>query len=154
MTKLLFVCTGNICRSPTAEAVFRHIVQERGLAQRFSWDSAGTHRYHIGEAPDARTVRTAAQAGIRMDDLRARALRAEDFAEFDLLLAMDNGHLQQMQRLAPADAKHKVQLYLPYAAYAAAQEVPDPYYGEQKDFDLVLRMAQDATELLLRKLGA
>ena len=149
---ILTVCTGNICRSPTAEALFRHAVQQRKLTHAFTWDSAGTMNYHVGESADPRTIRTAASHGIAMDDLRARQVRVLDFAAFDVILAMDAGHLRQLQRMAPADAQHKLHLYLPYAGYTAVDDVPDPYYGPQRGFDEVFAMIEDATEKLIARL--
>ena len=103
MTKygVLFVCTGNICRSPTAEGIFRHYVREAGLEERFVIDSAGTHGYHIGDPPDRRTIDAARRRGFDLDKLRARKLRSSDFNEFDLILAMDSSHLRTLRTLAP-----------------------------------------------------
>lgn len=153
MPKILFVCTGNICRSPTAEAIFRHQVAMRGLQSRFSCDSAGIQHYHAGQTADPRTIKTAADAGIIMDDLRARALTAADFVRFDYLLAMDRGHLHAMQQLVSPEDAHKLHLYLPFSGYPGENEVPDPYYGTQKDFDRVLAMIEQASTSLLDKLS-
>src|SRR5690606_21957555 len=101
LTRVLFVCTGNICRSPTAEGVFRHLLREAGMDGRIGADSAGTHGYHVGEAPDRRTVACARRRGIDLSGLRARRVRAGDFEDFDLILAMDRGHLARLRELAP-----------------------------------------------------
>jgi protein-tyrosine phosphatase len=139
---VLFVCTGNICRSPTAHAVFRERVREAGLEDRFHIDSAGTHDYHSGEPPDPRAVKAARASGIDMSDLRARQLRPSDFDDFDLILAMDGGHLRAMQKLAPEGSRAQIRLF-------AAGDVPDPYYGGAQDFAEALRMAEEGSDALL-----
>ena len=154
--KVLFVCTGNICRSPTAEGVFRHLVQEAGVADRFHIESAGTDSYHIGESPDKRAIKIAARHGVSLQGQRARALRAEDFNAFDYLFAMDGGHLFDMQNRAPAGHTGKVELFLAAAGHDG-QDVPDPWYGDEGDFENVFSLVQGAAETLfgnLRKVHA
>lgn len=151
MLRVLFVCTGNICRSPTAEGVFRHLANDAGFGARFHIDSAGTDSYHIGEAPDRRAVKTAARHGVSLQGQRARALRAEDFNAFDYLYAMDGGHLFDMQSRAPAGHSGKIELFLAAAGHAA-QDVPDPWYGNDSDFEHVFTLVHDASAALLHRL--
>jgi len=150
MQKILFVCTGNICRSPTAEGVLRHRL--RALKkQGIEVDSAGTHAYHISEAPDPRSVAAAKKRGVMLKDLRARKVTPEDFHIFDLILALDYDHLQHLQRMAPGDAKAHTALFLEYAGHKE-KEVPDPYYGEAWDFEYVLDLIEEGVEPLIGKL--
>jgi protein-tyrosine phosphatase len=150
--KVLFVCMGNICRSPTAEAVFRHYVAQAGLAEKIQIDSAGTHDYHIGEAPDARTQSAARQRGYDMSSLRGRQVAAEDFGRFDYVLAMDEANLSILQRLRPREAKSHLGLFLEFAERHTEREVPDPYYGGAEGFERVLDLVEDAAEGLLRQI--
>ncbi len=152
MKKILFVCTGNICRSPTAEAVLRHAVKQASHFSHITCDSAGTHGYHIGEAPDKRTIATAKKRGIIMDDLRARQVHAADFNSFDLILGMDSGHVRLLKALAPDGHKAQIALFLEYAGMTDTTEVPDPYYGSQKDFDYVLNLIEAGVITMLNKL--
>lgn len=149
MVKVLFVCTGNICRSPTAEGVFRHMVRQAGLDGRVATDSAGTHDYHVGEAPDRRSQQAATRRGVDISDLRARRVTADDFRRFDYVLAMDQGHLTLLRRMAPADGTAEVRLFMDYAAAAPKREVPDPYYGEGSHFDEVLDLVEAGAHGLL-----
>ncbi|QID19780.1 low molecular weight phosphotyrosine protein phosphatase [Nitrogeniibacter mangrovi] len=149
MRRILFVCTGNICRSPTAEAVARHWLRMVGLDGEVVVDSAGIQGYHAGEAPDPRTQRAAALRGYDLARLRARKLTAEDYARFDLLLAMDRGHFEHMQRRCPPDHAHKVHLFLEYAHDRAEREVPDPYYGGHSGFDHVLDLCEAGVQGLI-----
>ncbi|HRP23366.1 low molecular weight protein-tyrosine-phosphatase [Thauera sp.] len=150
MTRILFVCTGNICRSPTAEGVARHFIETSGLGGRVEVDSAGTHGYHVGEAPDPRTQKAAKQRGYDLSALRARKLELRDFQEFDLLLAMDRGHLDIMQRKCPEVYQPRLGLFMAFAGEGRlADEVPDPYYGGPRGFDVVLDMCEDAVRGLL-----
>jgi protein-tyrosine phosphatase len=149
MVKVLFVCTGNICRSPTAEGVFRAFVRDAGLDGRIATDSAGTTGYHVGEGPDRRSQAAAKRRGFDLSDLRARRVTAGDFHRFDYVLAMDRGHLAQLQRMAPPDSTAEVRLFMDYAPDAPAREVPDPYYGEGSHFDEVLDLVEAASRGLL-----
>jgi protein-tyrosine phosphatase len=152
VVKVLFVCMGNICRSPTAEAVFRHYVERDGLEQAIQIDSAGTHDYHIGEAPDPRTQRAALNRGYDMSRLRGRQVSADDFYRFDYLLAMDEANLAILKRLRPRDATSHLGLFLDFAEQHREREVPDPYYGGADGFERVLDMVEDASAGLLRHL--
>lgn len=154
MRSVLFVCTGNICRSPTADGVFRHLVREAGLETRVRVDSAGTHGYHVGEPPDERTRHHASRRGYDLSALRARQVAREDFETFDLVLAMDRGHLRILQRLAPPEHHHKLRLFMEYATTRRRDEVPDPYYGGTRGFEDVLDMVEDAARGLLAELRA
>ncbi len=149
MVKVLFVCTGNICRSPTAHGVFRDMVEAAGLAGRVQVDSAGTHAYHVGEPPDRRSTQAARQRGFELKDLRARKLTATDFQEFDLLLAMDRGHLDLMARACPPEYRQRLALFLSFAPQLKLQDVPDPYYGPGDGFERVLDMIEAGSAGLL-----
>ncbi len=148
--RVLFCCMGNICRSPTAEAVFRRYVENAGLAEHILIDSAGTHDYHIGDAPDARTQRAAKLRGYDMSKLRGRQVEAADFGRFDYVLAMDEANLSILQRLRPHDAQSHLGLFLEYAEHHTQREVPDPYYGGSDGFERVLDMVEDAANGLLQ----
>jgi protein-tyrosine phosphatase len=149
---ILFVCMGNICRSPTAEAVFRARVEQMGLAQNLLIDSAGTHDYHIGDPPDMRTQRAARLRGYDMSALRGRQVEVSDFNRFDYVLAMDRANLAVLQRLRPHDAVSHLGLFLEFANRHDGQEVPDPYYGGAAGFERVLDMVEDAADGLLEHL--
>ena len=150
MTRILFVCMGNICRSPTAEGVARALAERQGLAQNYEFDSAGTHDYHIGEPPDRRSQAAALARGIDLSKLRARQVAAEDFERFDLILAMDRANLGWLIQRCPETQQHKLQLLLDYAKNHPEEEVPDPYYGGSRGFEHVLDLVEDAARGLLQ----
>lgn len=152
--KVLFVCSGNICRSPTAEAVFRRQVEESGLQDLILAESAGTLDYHVGEAPDPRARELAKRRRYDLSRVRARQIRPQDFLEFDYLLAMDGGHLTTLRRASPPEHRHKIRLFLDYAPQLPQREVPDPYYGTAAGFDLVLDLVEEASRGLLASLLA
>lgn len=149
--RVLFVCLGNICRSPTAEAVFRHRLQQAGLAGRIQVDSAGTGGWHVGKAPDPRTQEVARRRGYELSGLRARQVTAEDFGRFDLVLAMDVANLRDLQHLKPAQSRSDLDLYLRRFALER-DEVPDPYYGGAEGFEQVLDLLEQASDALLNEL--
>tara|TARA_Y100001934_G_scaffold228561_1_gene275005 strand:- start:73 stop:546 length:474 start_codon:yes stop_codon:yes gene_type:complete len=146
---VLFVCLGNICRSPTAEAVFRQRVKAAGLEEQIRIDSAGTGDWHIGRAPDPRTREAAARRGYQMDSMRARQVSPQDFYEFDVVLAMDNANLADLQAMQPEDVTVTLGRFLDYSHEAATREVPDPYYGGEDGFDRVLDLIEGGAEGLL-----
>jgi len=149
---VLFVCLGNICRSPTAHGVFREIAAREvpGLVQQV--DSAGTAGYHVGDPPDPRTCSIAMQRGYDLSDLRARQLEREDFSRFDLLLAMDRANLAALQAIAPDRQRSKAQLFLEYAGHGSMLEVPDPYYGHDADFRRVVDLVEEGSRGLVARL--
>lgn len=144
--RVLLVCMGNICRSPTAEVVLRHMIKINGLGDKVEVDSAGTHGYHVGEAPDSRTQRAASVRGYNLSQLRARKVALQDLDYFDLILAMDHSNLDNLQRMAMPEQLPKIQLLMDYARNFEDDEVPDPYYGLGHGFDLVLDMVEDAAK--------
>ncbi len=154
MPAVLFVCTGNICRSPTAEGVFRALLEANGLAEEVAVDSAGTGSWHVGEPPDARAREAALRRGIDIADQRARQVQVEDFDRFDLVLAMDEGHYQQLQRLCPDNQRHRLRLLLDFAPALGTRDVPDPYYGGPDGFETVLDMIEAAGAGLLAEIRA
>lgn len=149
MAKVLFVCLGNICRSPTADGIFRNLVAQANLDQKILVDSAGTGDWHIGKAPDARTVAAARQRGYDLSVLRARQVNKSDFAEFDYVLAMDKSNLSDLQRMKPASYSGHLGLFLEFGSRGDHSEVPDPYYGGADGFELVLDLVEDAAQGLL-----
>jgi len=149
---VIFVCTGNICRSPTAEGVFRKMVADAGLAERISVASAGTHGYHVGEPPDPRTQAAALRRGYDLSGQRARKFERENFHRFDLVLAMDREHHAILARLAQPSSDHKLQMMMRYARRFGEIDVPDPYYGGGEGFERVLEMLEDAAQGLLEAL--
>ncbi|MBX3588425.1 MAG: low molecular weight phosphotyrosine protein phosphatase [Ramlibacter sp.] len=155
---VLFVCMGNICRSPTAHGVFRHQVAQAGLAAVVRVDSAGTHNYHPGEPPDERSQAHAARRGYDLSDLRARQLRDSDFEAHDLILVMDWDNLALVQEECPPQHQHKVRRFTEFCQHHTSPVVPDPYYGGAQGFEQVLDLVEDAGVGLLRhvarRLGA
>ena len=143
--KVLFVCMGNICRSPTAEGVFNHIIHELGTEDRFHLDSAGTHAYHVGESPDARAQQTAKSRGVDLSYIRARKFTAGDFETFDYILAMDTDNYEILMAACPSEHQHKVKLFLEYAPEHPERDVPDPYYGGQRGFEHVFDLVEAAS---------
>jgi protein-tyrosine phosphatase len=147
--KILFICMGNICRSPTAEGVFRQKIIDAALDQQVSIDSAGTHNYHTGEPPDARSVAHAKMRGYDLSSLRARGLQESDFDEFDLLLVMDDLNYSTVLARAPDEHRGKVQRFMTFGPDSKVREVPDPYYGERADFERVLDLVEMASDGLV-----
>lgn len=147
--RVLFVCMGNICRSPTAQGVFQQLVERCGLAERIEIDSAGTHAYHIGEPPDVRASAAARARGIELEHLRARRATVEDFRTFDYVLAMDQDNLRDLQALCPPEFAQRLRLFMDFAPQTKTREVPDPYYGGPSGFDRVLDLVEAASAGLL-----
>jgi protein-tyrosine phosphatase len=150
--RVLLVCMGNICRSPTAEGVLRLFIKNNNLSDNVEVDSAGTHGYHVGESPDGRTQRAAALRGYDLSQQRARKVARQDLDYFDLILAMDKTNLDNLQRLATPDQQKKLKLFMDYAKNYDDDEVPDPYYGLGHGFDLVVDMVEDAAQGLIDEL--
>ncbi|PPE69180.1 low molecular weight phosphotyrosine protein phosphatase [Caldimonas thermodepolymerans] len=149
---VLFVCMGNICRSPTAEGVFRRLVEQAGLRSQVLVDSAGTHDYHVGEPPDERAQQHAARRGYDLRGLRARQVCARDFERFDLLLAMDWANLAVLEAACPPEHRHKLRRLMEFATRHRHDVVPDPYYGGPQGFETVLDYLEDACAGLLTHL--
>lgn len=149
--RILLVCMGNICRSPTAEGVLRKFIKINNLGDVVEVDSAGTHGYHVGEAPDSRTQRAASVRGYNLSQLRARKVARQDLDYFDLILAMDKSNLDNLQRLATPEQMGRLKLFMDYAKNFDDNEVPDPYYGLGHGFDLVLDMIEDASQGLIEE---
>ena len=147
--KVLFVCMGNICRSPTAEGVFRHLLRQKNLEDKVEVDSAGTHGYHAGERPDQRTQRAAAVRNYNLSDMRARKVAAQDLEYFDVILAMDHNNFEVLKGICPPDKHDRLGLFMSYSKNFDDDEVPDPYYGLGHGFDLVLDMVEDAAQGLI-----
>jgi protein-tyrosine phosphatase len=146
---VLFVCMGNICRSPTAQGVFETLVAEAALAEHIQVDSAGTHAYHIGEPPDARAAEAALRRGVDLSQQKARRVAPADFVEFDYVLAMDLGNYEDLSALCEPAHLPKLRLFLEYAPDLGMHEVPDPYYGGITGFERVLDMIEAAAQGLL-----
>jgi len=148
--RVLFVCMGNICRSPVAEGVFRHMLEGVGLSEKIHVDSAGTHSYHIGAPPDTRSQATALHRGVDLRQLRARRVTEADFANFDYLLAMDRDNFEHLLELCQDSAlRNRVRLFMDFAPHLPEREVPDPYYGGPSGFDRVMDLIEEAAQGLL-----
>lgn len=154
MVRVLFVCTGNICRSPTAEGVFRSLVAGRSLQDRIEADSAGIGGWHVGEPPDPRTQQTAAARGVDLSAQRARQVRADDFMLFDFIVAMDRGHAQSLSEQCPPSEAHRISLFLERVPGAGTLDVPDPYYGGDDGFERVMDMIETGAAALLDEIAA
>ncbi|HEU4619144.1 MAG TPA: low molecular weight protein-tyrosine-phosphatase [Gammaproteobacteria bacterium] len=150
--RILFVCMGNICRSPTAEGVFRKVWQQTAPELQLLLDSAGTHGYHIGEPPDPRAQRAAARRGIDLSASRARRIGLEDFERFDLILAMDETNLEALREMCPPERHERLHLLLEFAPQTGRRDVPDPYYGGSNGFEYVLDLVEEASSGLLEHL--
>ena len=147
--RVLFVCMGNICRSPTAEGVFRQTLQARAPDLNVQVDSAGTHAYHVGDPPDRRACRAAARRGIDLSGQRARRVSTADFSAFDLVLAMDEDNLRILSGISPPEYRSRIRLFLEFAPEAGRDSVPDPYYGGATGFEYVLDLVEEASLGLL-----
>lgn len=152
--RVLMVCMGNICRSPTAEAVLRHRLEAAGLADRIQVDSAGTHAWHGGDPPDPRSIRHARRRGYDLTGLRARPVAASDYTAFDLILAMDGENFAWLEQRCPAPHRPKLAMLSHHHVTLASSEVPDPYGGDEADFDHVLDLVEDACDGLVAHLRA
>jgi len=152
MVKVLFVCMGNICRSPTAHGVFRALVEREGLSDVIDIDSAGTHAYHVGNPPDRRAQATAQERGIDLSDLVARRVTSEDFHLFDYVVAMDQDNYMSLSEICPEQHIDKIQLFMDFASQMRTREVPDPYYGGPSGFERVFDLVEAASEGLLMEI--
>ena len=151
MVKVLFVCMGNICRSPTAEGVFRHMVEKDNLNSEISIDSAGTHAYHVGNPPDQRSQDAALKRDIDLSSQRARRVKADDFISFDYVIAMDESNKDDLLSICPDGYEDRVHLFLDFSKDDQT-EVPDPYYGQGRGFEIVLNLVEDASAGLLKRI--
>lgn len=152
--RVLFICMGNICRSPTAEGMFRKHVADAGLSDKIHAESAGTHAYHAGAPPDHRAQAAAARRGVMLTHIRARRISDDDFETFDYIFAMDKDNLGELLERAPEQHRDKVRLFLDFAGTGRTAEVPDPYYGGASGFELVLDLVEQASERLLQRIGS
>ena len=151
---VIFICMGNICRSPTAEAVFRQKAEAAGIGGEVIIDSAGTHDYHVGHSPDERAVKAARSRGYDMSGLRARQVSREDFRKYDYILAMDRQNLAVLQQIAGPELQSKARLFMEYSSEFLEKEVPDPYYGGMRGFENVLDRVESASSGLLKAILA
>ena len=149
---VLFVCMGNICRSPTAEGVFRQKVVDAGLDDKFHIDSAGTLAYHTGHPPDPRAQKTALKRGIDLSTQRARKVTSDDFEAFDFVIAMDSDNHYELEAICPSGHEDRLHMFLKFARNSRVTDVPDPYYGGGNGFETVLDLIEDASEGLLKHL--
>jgi len=147
VVRVVFVCLGNICRSPTAEGAFRGLVEDAGLADQIQIDSAGTHAFHVGSPPDSRAQAEAKRRGNDISHLRGRQARTEDFKNFDYVLAMDTENHQNLLSICPTGEEQKLHMFLDFAPHLARRDVPDPYY--EGGFDSVYDMIEEAAKGLL-----
>lgn len=152
MIKVLFVCMGNICRSPTAHGTFAKLVKEQGMEHLIQVHSAGTHDYHVGEPPDKRAQSVALRRGVNLSGLRARHVTRKDLDAYDYVLAMDNQNLTQLKAMGGPGYEQKLRLFLEFAPHLHVREVPDPYYGGEQGFEQVLDMIEAASEGLLSEI--
>jgi len=150
--RLLFVCLGNICRSPMAEGAFRRAAAEEGVLDWFEIDSAGLGHWHVGQAPDQRAQKAAGRRGIDISRRSARQVGKGDFARFDLLLAMDGSNYEDLTELAPKGERHKIRRFLDFAPHAGTKDLPDPFFGEAEGFDRALDLIEEAARGLLAEL--
>jgi low molecular weight protein-tyrosine phosphatase len=150
--RLLFVCLGNICRSPMAEGVFRRVAEQQGALHLFDIDSAGLGDWHVGQAPDSRAQTAAQNRGIDISGQSARQIASADYERFDLLLAMDGSNYQELVQLAPSDARHKIRRFLDFAPHAGTADVPDPFFGGAEGFNHALDLIEQAARGLLAEL--
>ncbi|NQZ13674.1 MAG: low molecular weight phosphotyrosine protein phosphatase [Alphaproteobacteria bacterium] len=151
MHKIMFVCTGNICRSPSAEAVLRHQANQQGAKLEIS--SSGTHGYHIGEPSDPRAIKHAAKRGIDMSGITAQKITTQDFQDYDLIIAMDQGHMRILEDIRPEACRADLKLFTDFMPEASNQDVPDPYYGDFIGFELVLDMLEEGCSFILKELA-
>lgn len=149
---VLFVCLGNICRSPTAHGIFQRKVEQAGLLDRVGVESAGTGPWHVGKSPDARAQAKARERGYDLSQLVAQQVAPQDFERFDYILAMDGNNLEELQLMAPEHYHGHLGLFLDFAGQSHHREVPDPYYGGDRGFELVLDLVEDASEGLLAEI--
>jgi protein-tyrosine phosphatase len=150
MFNILFVCMGNICRSPSAEGFFCSCLQSSDYSDQVSIDSAGTHSYHVGHSPDSRAIETAASFNVDISNLRARKVSASDFHHYDLIIAMDRSNIEDLQRIHPHDSKAQLKLMMQYHPDGHPDEVPDPYYGGMDGFNYMCKLLESASVGLLR----
>ncbi|MBL0374654.1 low molecular weight phosphotyrosine protein phosphatase [Rhizobium sp. KVB221] len=151
--RILFVCLGNICRSPLGEGILRHLADDRGLAHLIETDSAGTGGWHQGDPPDPRSIKTASNHGIDIAPLRGRKVRPADFNAFDLIFAMDRDNLRDLVKMAPHDSSADIHLFMDFVS-GERRDVPDPYYGDMSDFEEVYDMLEKGCETLIATLFA
>jgi protein-tyrosine phosphatase len=151
--RILFVCLGNICRSPMAEGVFRRVAEEEGLIDRFEIDSAGLGDWHIGQAPDHRAQKAARSRGVDISDQSARQVVDQDFDRFDLLLVMDRSNYAELKARAPHEARAKIRPFLDFAPHVGTRDVPDPFFGGAEGFDRALDLIEAAARGLLASLA-
>ncbi len=154
MLRVLFVCTGNICRSPTAEGVMRALVEDRGLAAQIEIDSAGIGGWHVGEPPDERSQETARRRGVEIGTQRARTVRPGDFEHFDLIIAMDGGHYRSLAGACPDGRHDRIRMFMDYAPDYGIEDVPDPYYGAGDGFERVFDMIEAGAAAILAEIEA